>query len=150
MNISIGQNCLNKKYPFEYIVPPPPHKWGRNNKWEESYLKRVVIKRIGKTYLYFCSFISKAPVLVLSSKYSNIWLKWNLLRTYFIRTFDLIILLKVIWVIRWHLSKEELEKTWKMRLKVKHKKLRKIAAFYKRVKRKAIECFFLLFWALNF
>ena len=23
MNISIGQNCLNKKNPFEYIVPPP-------------------------------------------------------------------------------------------------------------------------------
>ena len=30
MNISIGQNCLNKKNPFEYIVPPP-HKWGPNN-----------------------------------------------------------------------------------------------------------------------
>ena len=28
MNISIGQNCLNKKNPFEYIVPPSPLKWG--------------------------------------------------------------------------------------------------------------------------
>ena len=28
MNISIGQNWLNKKNPFEYIVPPP--QVGRN------------------------------------------------------------------------------------------------------------------------
>ena len=30
MNISIGQNSLNKKNPFEYSSSP--HKWGRNNK----------------------------------------------------------------------------------------------------------------------
>ena len=31
MNLSIGKNCLNKKNPFECIVPST-HKWGQNNK----------------------------------------------------------------------------------------------------------------------
>ena len=43
MNISIGQNWLNKKKPFEYIVPPSPLKWGRNKKLDKFVFQGLAI-----------------------------------------------------------------------------------------------------------
>ena len=45
MNISIGQNWLNKKKPFEYIVPPSPLKWGS----EQKYLLRSNVRMFKKS-----------------------------------------------------------------------------------------------------
>ena len=39
MNISIGQNCLNKNNPLEYIVPPPTRRVGTININSQGHIR---------------------------------------------------------------------------------------------------------------
>ena len=58
MNTSIGENCLNKKNPFEYIVPPQ----------KGSEQKPSVVDKNNKTLYFFKSLKNPAGPRIYSAR----------------------------------------------------------------------------------